>query len=722
MKRWFSSPCRFWNRTPVILQMEAAECGAASLAMILAYHGCWIPLEELRVLCGVSRDGANALNLLKAARRYGLNARGFRQSTQRLLETAVAPAIIHWNFNHFVVFNGKQGDKISLNDPASGHRLVSLQEFEQSFTGVVLTFTKEKHFKREGSPPRLWKHLHRHLHHARSGMAYVGLASLLLVVPGLMLPALSKVFIDDILIGEQNRWLIPLLIGLGVTALIRALLTALQQRYLLRLESKLAITLSGRYFNHLLKLPAEFFAQRHVGELANRVLANDRVANLLSGELATTLFNLTSVLFYGMVMALFNVELTLLALALGGSNFLLLRFTAKKREALSHHLLNEQGKMVSATVGSIHAIETLKANGAESDAFYRWAGFQANTLLVQQRIGRLNATVQSVGHFTNLLTMAVILGVGGLRILEGEMTIGMLVAFQTLAASFTQPIQALASFAGDLQIIRGDLTRLADLYRYPTPPAPCLLDKPASPLQGQVEIKNIAFGYQPLEPPLIENFSLRLNPGQRIALVGRSGSGKSTIGRLLCGLHTPWSGEILLDHQPLATLPTEVFADGVAYVGQEIFLFEGSIRDNLTLWDSTPSEAQLVQALKDAAIYDEVMARPGALESMVTEGGVNFSGGQCQRLEIARALVNNPSLLVLDEATSALDPITEQRIDHQLRRRGCATLIISHRLSAIRDAHEIIVLDKGKAVERGTHDTLLQESGVYASLVGRSTE
>ncbi|MBF0188731.1 MAG: ATP-binding cassette domain-containing protein, partial [Magnetococcales bacterium] len=446
-------------------------------------------------------------------------------------------------------------------------------------------------------------------------------------------------------------------------------------------------------------------------------------ANLFSGRLSTNLFNLTALLFYSGVMVLFDPMLTAVGIALAGCNFLVLRLTARRRSTLSHHYLNEHGKMVSASVGAIRAIETLKANGTEDEAFRRFAGFQANTQIAHLRLGLLNLSATTIATFTTALTTVVILGLGGIKVLEGGMTIGMLVAFQSLMASFSGPVQELAALGSDLQIIRGDLARLADLFRYPVPPAPPpLSEQDVKRLRGQLVMEDITFGYHPLDDPLIEGFSLRLDPGRRLALVGRSGSGKSTLGRLICGLHAPWSGSITLDGRAINVIPPELFAEGVAYVDQEVVLFAGTVRDNLTLWDATIPEQRIVGALEDAMILDEIMGRTGRYDSTVTEGGDNFSGGQRQRLEIARALVNDPALLVLDEATAALDPITEQAIDERLRRRGCGCVIISHRLSAIRDCDEIIVLEKGRVVERGDHTTLMALNGTYTALVGEIVE
>ncbi len=710
--------------TPTILQMEAVECGAASLAMVLGHFGRWVPLEVLRVACGVSRDGSKASNVLKAARSYGLAAKGFRKTPEKLLEMPM-PVILHWNFNHYLVLEGVKGDRVYLNDPISGPRTVSHDELDAGFTGVVLAFEPTEDFTKGGQRPSMLMDLARRLRHSRAGLALIALASLLLVVPGIIIPVFSKVFVDDILLGQLEDWFIPLCIGMAFTALIRGLLTALQQRYLLRLESKLAVTMASDYLHRLMQLPMDFFNQRHAGDLANRVAAGDRIAGLLSGELATNLFNLVAVFFYALVMFTYDVSLTLAVLGLASVNFIALKWVARKREDLNRSLLNEQGKLLAATVGSIRSIESLKANGAEDDAFVRWSGFQANTLQRQQALGKVSSRLNILPTLLTALTTVAVLAMAGLQIMAGQMTIGTLVAFQSLMASFTAPIASLVRLGGNLQAIKGDLIRLADvLYHQPVAQTTDLEHwqqaKPQAKLRAELKLTDIHFGYSRLDPALIKDFSLSLRPGSRIALVGGSGSGKSTIGRLICGLYSPWQGEIRIDGHVLDDIPALIRANSLAYVDQETFLFAGTVRDNLTLWDPSISDEAISRALKDAEIHAEIAARPLHFDSPVSEGGINFSGGQRQRLEIARALIHDPSLLVLDEATAALDPVTEKAIDNHIRRRGCACIIIAHRLSTIRDCDEIIVLKHGQVVERGNHQSLLDQGGEYTHLVANS--
>jgi NHLM bacteriocin system ABC transporter peptidase/ATP-binding protein len=708
-------------RSPTVLQMEAVECGAAALAIVLAHHGRWVPLEELRIACGVSRDGSKASNVVKAAREYGLEAKGFKREPQAL-RGLLPPAILHWNFNHFLVLDGFHKGKVRLNDPAVGPREVTEEELDQAFTGVVLTFKPDPGFERRGEPPKLIPALRRRLTGSRAALAFVLLAGLGLVIPGLAVPVFSKLFVDGVLLEGHVEWLRPLLLAMGFTALALGLLTWLQQAYLLRLETRLAVGASSRFFWHVLRLPTEFFSQRYAGDISARVGINDRVAQLLSRDLATNTLGALLVVFYAAVLFRTDPVLTLVGIAIASLNVAALRFVSRKRVDGNRRLQQDQGKMMGTALGGLQTIETLKATGSESDLFVRWSGYQAKVVNARQELERYTQILDAVPPLLNAVNTALILGIGGLRVMNGSLTLGGLVAFQVLMASFMTPINRLVSLGGRLQMVEGDMNRLDDVLRYRVDESAGLAAEPVSEgepvkLTGHLELRDVSFGYSRLDPPLIEGLNLTLKPGMRIALVGGSGSGKSTISRLVTGLYRPWSGEILFDGRSRTEIPPQVLASSLAAVDQSVFLFEGSVRDNLTLWDSTVPLAEVGTAARDACIHEDVAARPGGYDSPVEEGGSNWSGGQRQRLEIARALVGRPTLLVLDEATSALDPTTEKLIDEALRRRGCTCLIVAHRLSTIRDADEILVLDKGKVVQRGTHDELKAVEGPYARLI-----
>jgi NHLM bacteriocin system ABC transporter peptidase/ATP-binding protein len=703
--------------------MEAVECGAASLAMVLAFHGRWVPLEELRIACGVSRDGSKASNILKAARRYGLATKGFKKEPEELDELPW-PSIIHWNFNHFVVFEGFRGEWAFINDPGIGRRRVTRAELGEAFTGVVLAFETTAEFCKAGGPPLAIPILWRQLAGARAGLALVVLISLTLVLPGILVPAFARIFVDDVLIGRNWNWLGPLLTGLALTALLRTTILAIRQHYLLRLETKLGLTMASRFFWHVLQLPIGFFTQRHAGDVVSRITINEEVAKLLSGEVAGTMLRLATVAFYAAAMAAYDILLTAIAVPLVLLNLAALKLVSRRREDAARRLAQDRGNLAAATVGAIRSIETIKSSGLEQDAFSHWAGHHAKAMVAGQELDRHTALLSVVPPLVAALGNAAVLGLGAFRVMDGIMSIGELVAFQTLMASFAGPIGQLVAVGANLQQVKADLARISDVMAYPPDPRVQQRDNArvggtAGParLAGSIELRNVTFGYNPNEPPLIADFNLTVRPGQRVALVGASGSGKSTIGRLICGLYPPWSGEILLDDRPLAQIPREVLANSLAYVDQDGFLFAATVRENIALWDRSIEDTRLAVALQDAAIFDDIALRPGIYDYQIGEGGIDFSGGQRQRLEIARALVGEPAILVLDEATSGLDPVVEEQIDENLRRRGCTAVIVAHRLSTIRDCDEILMLANGQIMGRGTHAELIESCGLYRDLL-----
>jgi NHLM bacteriocin system ABC transporter peptidase/ATP-binding protein len=511
---------------------------------------------------------------------------------------------------------------------------------------------------------------------------------------------------------------------MGATAVVTMAIVWLQQHYLLRFETALALDSSAKFFWHVLRLPVEFFAQRYAGEIGNRVELNDRIARLLAGDLATTLLGVMVIAFYAVLMMQYDIVLAALAVGTALLDVAALRYVSRLRTDMNQRLLQDRGKAMGTAMGGLQTIETLKATGAESDFFARWSGQQAKVVNAHQRLQLATELLGAVPPLLLALDTALVLGLGALRVMDGHLTMGMLVAFQSLVLLFLAPVNRLVVLGGTLQEVRGDMARLDDVLRAPTDrgiaddvsATTCSEGVPAK-LAGELELRGVSFGYNRLEPPLIEDFDLVLSPGSRVALVGSSGCGKSTVAKLVSGLYEPWSGEILFDGRPRSAIPRDVLINSLGVVDQEIFMFEGSVRDNVSLWDATISERELARAGRDACIHDEVTARAGGYASRVAEAGSNFSGGQRQRLEIARALAGDPSILVLDEATSALDPATEKAIDESIRRRGCTCLMVAHRLSTIRDCDEIIVLDRGRIVERGTHDELRAIGGRYSALI-----
>lgn len=708
-------------RTPTLLQMEAVECGAAALGIVLGHFGRVVPLEELRIECGVSRDGSKASNVLKAARKYGLEAKGFRYEELKKLYDLPLPVILFWNLNHFVVLEGFGRKKAYINDPARGPVRVPLDELNSSYSGIVLTFAPGPAFQKGGHRASMIASLKRRLANSRLALLYVTLCGLLLVAPGLVVPTFTRIFIDDYVIGDRGFMVRPLLIAMGVTAALLVALSWLQRYSLLRLETKLSLLHSSRFFAHLQRLPVPYFVQRFAGEIGSRVAINDRVADVIASRLTTTAIDLCLVVFYAALMLRYDVGLTILVILVSLLNIAVLKLVARVRTDLSRRLQLDYGKLMGTSMGGLQMIETLKATGGEAEFFGRWAGYQAKALVGEQGLAVVSETTRIVPGLVSSLATTVIFVMGGLKVMNGEFTIGMLVAYQTLVAGFNAPMASLVNFSGMLQELRGDMVRLDDVLAYPQDPqytrTAAAGDGQALKLSGKVELRNVVFGYSPLEPPLIDGFNLVINPGERVALVGGSGSGKSTVAKLVAGLYEPWSGQVLFDDALRTELPRDLVTNSLGVVDQEVFLFGGTIAENVSMWDSTLPPARIVTACRDAAIDEVIEARDGRYDAVLEESGKNMSGGQRQRLEIARALAGEPSIVVLDEATSALDAATETLIDESLRRRGCTCIIIAHRLSTIRDADTILVMARGKVVQQGTHDQMKDVPGPYRDLI-----
>jgi NHLM bacteriocin system ABC transporter peptidase/ATP-binding protein len=707
--------------TPTVLQMEAVECGAASLSMILAYYGRYEPLEKLREACGVSRDGSKASNIIKAAKSFGLEAKGFRVDIDQVFEKQL-PMILFWNLYHFVVLEGFKKGFYYINDPAGGRRKVSLQEFNESFSGVAMTFSPTESFSRGGKPFSLVGALKERLPGLETALVYIMLASLLLVIPGIVVPSFLKIFIDDVLVNGMVDWMRPLFFGMLLTALLQAALTWLQRVYLLKAETKLALTSSARFFNHVFNLPIRFFAMRQVGEISNRVQLNDKVALLVVGDFSANAINVLLIIFYAVMMFHYDVVLTAVAIVIAACNGLALSYVSRQRIVLNKKFQQDNGKLLGTTFFGIKTIESIKASGSEQDYFSRWSGLYATMVIGRQALEASTVFLLAVPPFLQAFGNIAILAAGGYRVMKGDLSMGMLVAFQSLLFSFLAPVNQMVGLGQKLQEAEGDMQRIDDVMNNESDSSNLEEDAQSASdqkLEGYVELRNVSFGYNPLSPPLIEDFSLLIKPGARVALVGGSGSGKSTISKLVTGLYEPWSGEILFDGRTRKEVGRRVMLNSLSMVDQEISLFSGSVAENIAMWDPTVSIEEIVAAAEDAAIHEVIVSRTGGYQSEVSEGGDNFSGGQRQRIEIARALVNGPTILVLDEATSALDPTTEKTIDANIRRRGCTCMIVAHRLSTIRDCDEIIVLDDGKVVERGTHASLMASGGVYAGLINK---
>lgn len=708
-------------KVPVVMQMEALECGAASLSMVLAYFGKWLPLEQVRLDCGVSRDGSSAKNLLKAARTYGLEASGYRIELAAL-RTISFPAIIHWNFNHFLVLNGFKKDKAVLNDPARGTVEVSMEEFDKSFTGIVLRFNKTESFIPEGKPKSVWGFAQKRLKGSLVPFLFVIATGILTAGIGMITPVFSKVFLDNILSGKNPDWLMPFIMAMGLAVLFQFVIAIIEDVYLLKIQGRLAVTANAMFMWHVLRLPVEFFSQRFVGDIASRQSSNERIAYTLMGRLAPVFLNIGMLVFYLTVMLRYSVLLSVVGIAAAALNMLVLQLVSQRRVNMSRVLERDGGKLAGTTMSGIEMIESIKASGAENGFFERWAGYHAKENNSQVALSKANQYLGVVPTLLQQLANTAILMIGVYLILDGKFTIGTLIAFQGFLTAFLTPVNQLVGVGQSFQEMRSSMERVEDVMNYPTDVEDNKTEKTKmtlsyEKLSGSIEIKDVTFGYNRLSLPLIENFSMTLKPGSRVALIGGSGSGKSTLAKLISGLYKPWSGELLFDGYPREEIERGAFTGSLAVVDQDIVLFEDRILDNITLWDSSIPQVAVVTAAKDAHIHEDIMQREDGYDHIIKEGGKNFSGGQRQRFELARALALEPSIIILDEATSALDANTELAIMDAIKARGITCIIVAHRLSTIRDCEEIIVLDKGKVVERGTHNDMMKAEGMYTKLI-----
>lgn len=710
------------TKVPTVLQMESVECGAAALSIILGHFGKFVPLEKLRIACGVSRDGLKATNIIKAAKEYGLEAKGYAKSIEKLMQIKT-PAIIFWNFNHFLVLEGFTKNKVYLSDPAQGRYTVTHQEFDDSYTGVVLTFETTEKFEKGNEKRGLMASLASRIKYSRQSIFFIILASLFLVIPGLVIPSFLKVFIDKYLVNNFSGFVMPLLLIMAGILIVNSLLVYIQQYFLLKLETKLALATSSKFLWHVFHLPIAFFTQRYSGEIGNRVSLNDKVAKLLSGDLANAVLNVIVVIFYALLMFSYDVILTLVGITMAVINIVILQYVSRARKDGNRQLTNETGKLLGTTTSGISMIETLKASGRENDFFTNWIGYLAKVTNAQQQLGWLSTRLNTIPPLLTSLTTSAILGIGALRIMDGQMTLGALVAFTYLMNNFINPVNQLVSVGAMLHETESDMGRIDDVMNYEVDNqfreenAVKTESAKQNKLVGYFEMDNVTFGYNPTIPPLIEKFNLKLKPGSRVALVGGSGSGKSTVAKIASGLYDPWEGNVMLDGKSRKEIPRNIITESLSVIDQDVLVFNGTINENIAFWDTLISEKNIVQSARDAAIHDVIAARTDAYDSKVMEGGANFSGGQRQRLEIARALVSNPSILVMDEATSALDPATEKMVMDNIKKRGCTCLIVAHRLSTIMDCDEIIVMEFGKIVERGTHQQLMSMNGVYSQLI-----
>lgn len=705
-------------KTPTIYQMEATECGAASLTMVFGYYGKFLPLEQMRIETGVSRDGCNAKNILRAARKFGMEAKGYKKSLEGLLEME-APCIIHWNFNHFVVWEGVQGKYAYINDPAMGRRKLTMEELDDCYTGVVLAFQPTESFEKSKKKKTLMSFIKKRLKGQTGTITALFTIGLLMVFPGMVIPVFSQFFIDEIISAGHDDWMSVFLAVMAFTVLFKQGLTYYRGMLLQRFQNKMALTSAHEFLSHMFRLPMSFFDQRYSGDLAQRVDNNNNVSTFLAGELAETVLNIFVAAFYLILLLVYSPLLTLIGIFNVVFNLVVVKLSSNSISSMTMKFQQDQGKLVGSLFAGLNITATLKASGAESGYVSRIQGNYAKTTLLEQKIGKRQEILNAIPTAANEITSVLVLMLGGLLVIKGNLTAGMLVAYTSLLDSFTDPVNKLVQFVQKIQTLKADMSRVEDIMKYEedgkfkeTKKVPMTMK-----LEGVVDLEDISFGYSILENPLVEGFNFHLNSGSSIAFVGASGCGKSTVSKIVSGLYLPWGGEVRMDGVPVANIPKEILSSSISTVSQEITLFSGTIKDNLTMWNKSVMDVDIVKAAKDACIHDVITSKPGAYDFKLAEGGSNLSGGQRQRLEIARALVTNPSILIMDEATSALDPVVEKEIIDNIKRRGCTCVIVAHRLSAIRDCDEIIVMDRGKIVQRGTHEELAKVDGHYQRLI-----
>ena len=708
-------------KVPVIMQMEALECGAACLAMVMAYYEKWVPLEQVRLDCGVSRDGSNMKNILLAGVNYGFEVKGYRAEIETLKTECTYPCIIHWDFKHFVVLDGFKGNKAVINDPARGVVQVPIEEFDKLFTGLVLLFEPSADFVPSGQRKSTLSFARKRLKGAGTAVAFVVMTTIISYYFGIVNPVMSRIFFDRLLTGRAPGWVRPFIAGMTVLAVFQLIVLWAQTIYNLKINGKMAIEGSAAFMWKVLRLPMEFFSQRMVGDIMQRHGTNANIANTIVMTVAPLGLNSIMLIFYLVVMLRYSPILTLVGLASFVLNLCMARYLSAKRVNLTRVQMRDMGKLSSATLAGISMTETIRSAGAEAGFFRRWSGYQASVNTQSVRFASLNARFGIIPSFISKASNYAVLFLGVLLTMRGNFTVGMIFTFQGILSAFMGPATTLVSASQTIQEMRTEMERVEDVLEYPDDPALSFgagkETEDYAKLKGEVELRHVSFGYSRLGSPTVTDFSMHLKPGGRVAIVGPSGCGKSTISKLITGLCQPWEGEILFDKRPISEIPRAVFTGSVAMVDQDIVLFEDTIANNIRMWDESIKDFEVILAARDAQLHDDILQRPGGYQAQLIENGMDLSGGQRQRLEIARVLAQDPSVIILDEATSALDAKTEYELVKAVKDRGISCIVVAHRLSTIRDCDEIIVLEKGKVVERGTHSELYKKGGAYAALV-----
>lgn len=708
-------------KVPMVMQMESLECGAAALAMILAYYGKWMPLERVRADCGVSRDGTNIENMGKVARDYGLDVEGYRYDIGMLREKGTLPCIVLWNRNRYVVLCGFKGKHAYINDPARGSIRISMAEFERSYSGVCLFFSPSESFEPGGKRKSTLAFARNRLRGAAAAVAFVAITTLIGYLFEMLTPGFTRFFMDHLLTGENSDLLMPFIGLLSFIAVLQVIVCAAQSIYSLKINGKMAIIGSSTFMWKVLRMPMEFFAQRKAGDIQQRKMTNASIAGTLVNTFTPLMLNVVMMLFYLVVMVRYSLFLTAVGILAIVLNSFLANYISRKRVNITRVQMRDTGKLESSTVSGIQMIETIKASGAENGYFAKWAGCQASVNAATTRFANLNLYLGMVPGFLASLSNFTVLVIGVFLVMQGHFTLGMVMGFQGYMQLFMTPAMTTIRAGQTLQEMRTQMERVEDVMQYPEDQNyrddPIADGDDYDKLIGKVEIRNVTFGYARIADPIIKDFSMTVEAGHSVAFVGASGCGKSTLSKLIAGLYCPWEGEILFDGMPISEIDRSVFTSSVAVVDQDIILFEDTIANNIRMWDTSIENYEVIMAARDAQIHDDIVSRPGGYGGMLLEGGRDLSGGQRQRLEIARVLAQDPRVVIMDEATSALDAKTEHDLVNAVKRRGVTCIVIAHRLSTVRDCDEIIVLDKGRIVERGTHDELFALGGVYTDLV-----
>ncbi len=708
-------------KVPVFIQMEALECGASCLTMILAYYGKWLPPEQVRVDCGVSRDGSNAKNILLAARNYGMEAKGYRFEPETLKQEGVFPCIIHWDFNHFVVCNGFKGNKVYINDPARGFVKVSMEEFDRSFTGIVLMMEPTEKFEKGGKRKSVFAFALKRLKGSNAAIMFVALTTAISYLFSIINPVMSQIFIDRLLSGRNPEWLVPFIIAMSCLAIVQIVVRLTSTLYSLKINGKMSVVGSSSYMWKVLKLPMEFFAQRMIGDILRRKDTNESIAQTLVNVLAPLLLNGVMLIFYLVVMIRKSLLLTAIGISTLFINLVVSNIVSARRVNMMRIQMRDAGNLSSTTINGISMIETIKASGAENGYFRKWAGYQAGLNGQSVRYLNSNSYFNLIPSILSMLADDIVIFIGVLNTMRGEFTLGSMMMFQGLLSSFMSPAMSIVNSGQTIQEMRTDMERIEDVMEYPDDPyvreEKVRDDVSYAKITGDIELKNVTFGYSRLAEPLIKDFSMHIKQGSKVAFVGGSGCGKSTLAKLISGLQKPWSGEITFGGKHIDEIDRSVFTGSLAVVDQDIILFEDTIANNIKMWDDSIEDFEMIMAARDAHIHEDIMQRENGYQYKLSEGGKDFSGGQRQRIEIARALCQDPTIIIMDEATSALDAKVEHEVVKAIEDRGITCIVIAHRLSTIRDCDEIVVLNHGEVVERGTHEELYAKGGYYAELI-----